>query len=58
MSNSNNFDPEIFLKGKLEEQLNVSIRHNTKGNDWTKTIDNLEAGVIIGKSKIGKATLR
>lgn len=33
MSNSNNFDPEIFLKGKLEEQLNVSIRHNTKGND-------------------------
>ncbi len=25
---------------------------------WTKTIDNLEAGVIIGKSKIGKATLR
>ena len=24
---------EIFLKNKLEEQLGVSIRHNTKGND-------------------------
>ena len=33
MSSYDNFEPEIFLKDKLEELLNVCIRQNTNGND-------------------------